>query len=76
MNIQRMKSAVFAASALVLPELTSAAGSADAAPGARRPEWVIWAALGTLMLLLLCVIAAMTWSGRRKGGGKTGLPYV
>ena len=53
-----------------------AAGAAEAAPGAHRPDWVIWAALAALMLFLLGIIAAVNWPGRRKGGSKTGLPYL
>ena len=75
MIIQRLRAVIFAASALVLPRWAFA-GNAGAAPGVHRPEWVIWSALGTLMLLLLVIILAMNWPGRRKGGGKTGLPYL
>ena len=63
----------FLTAALVLP--TSAlAGSAEAAPGVHRPEWIIWAALAALMLLLIVVIA-MQGKGLRKGG-KGGHPYL
>jgi hypothetical protein len=75
MTIQRFGSAFILAATLALAR-SSFAGNAEAAPGAHRPEWVIWAALAALMLLLLGIIAAANWPGRRKGGGKTGLPYL
>ena len=75
MTIQRFVWTFVLAAALFLAR-SSFAGNAEAAPGAHRPEWVIWAALGALMLLLLVIILAMNWPGRRKGGGKTGLPYL
>ena len=61
------------ASALALPRL-SFAGSAEAAPGVHRPEWVIWSALAALMLLLI-VIIVFQGKGLRKGG-KGGHPYL
>lgn len=70
-----IKASVVSAAALILPSRTFA-GSAEAAPGAHRPDWVIWAALATLMLVLLGVIIAVQWPGRPKGGSKTGLPYL
>jgi hypothetical protein len=73
MNIRWLSAVVFAASALVLPQI-SLAGSAELAPGAHRPEWIIWAALASLMLLLI-VIIALQGKGLRKGG-KGGHPYL
>jgi hypothetical protein len=73
MNIRWLSAVPSAILALVLPKF-ALAGSAEAAPGVHRPEWVIWAALGALMLLLIVVIS-MQGKGLRKGG-KGGHPYL
>ena len=73
MNIRRVSSLLFAASALILPGI-SFAGSAELAPGAHRPEWIIWSALASLMLILF-VIIVLQGKGLRKGG-KGGHPYL
>ena len=74
MTIRWLRAGLFAILALILPKLALAAGSAEAAPGAHRPEWVIWAALASLILLLI-VIIAFQGKGLRKGG-KGGHPYL
>lgn len=64
----------FASAVLLLLSRAALAGSAEALPGVRRPEWVIWAALGTLILLL---IGGIVLSGKGlKKGGKGGHPYL
>ena len=73
MNIRWLRAGLFAILAFVLPKL-ALAGSAEAAPGAHRPEWVIWVALASLMLVLI-VIVAFQGKGLRKGG-KGGHPYL
>lgn len=64
----------FAAAVLLVLPRAALAGGAEAAPGVHRPEWVIWAALGTLMLLLIAGIA-LSGKGLKKGG-KGGHPYL
>jgi hypothetical protein len=46
-----------------------------AVPGVARPEWVIWAALGTALLLLFFILFATQGGWRGKRGGKTEPPY-
>ena len=53
----------------------SLAGSAEAAPGVHRPDWVIWAVLGALLLVLFLVLFATQGGWRGKRGGKIEPPY-
>jgi len=57
---------------LAVPAL---AGSAEAAPGTHRPDWVIWALLGALLLVLFLILFATQGGWRGKRGGKIEPPY-
>jgi uncharacterized integral membrane protein len=72
MNWRRRLAAV--AVALFCASPPSFAGTAEAAPGARRPEWVIWAALAVLILLLILIV--MNQGGLRRKGRGGGHPYL
>ena len=74
MMIRGTGTALFSLSALVAARSAFAAGSAEAAPGVHRPEWVIWAALAAMIFLLILAIA-LQGRGLKKGG-KGGHPYL
>ena len=60
----------------LLPQLLFAQLHAEAAPGANRPEWVIWASLGALLLLLISIFVAAQGGSRGKRSRKVGPPYI
>jgi hypothetical protein len=55
---------------IFLPLAAHAAAGVEAAPGAHRPDWVIWAALGGMMILLVLVILGTQGDWRGKGRDK------
>lgn len=46
------------------------AGEAQAAPGVERPDWVIWAVLGGILLFLVVLLLATQGGWRGKGRDK------
>jgi hypothetical protein len=71
MNWRRRLAA--AATAILAPQPLFA-GTAEAAPGAHRPDWVIGAALGVLLVILLLIVLSQGRLGRKGRGG--GHPYL
>lgn len=80
--MRKTNSCFASALAAVLPFLPSAALAivgdrqfADVVPGHERPEWVIWAALGAVLLILFFILFATQGGWRGKRGGKIEPPY-
>lgn len=74
MILVRALRAAVGAAALSLVARPVFAGTAEAAPGANRPDWVIWAVLGAILLVLFFVLIGTQggWRGKR---GKPEPPY-
>jgi hypothetical protein len=46
------------------------AGQAEAVPGVSRPDWIIWATLGALLLFFVGILLATQGGWRGKGRDK------
>jgi hypothetical protein len=69
MRMKLFRAPVLAAAALGLSRAALAA-TAQAAPGAERPEWVVWTALGALLALFAGALVTTQGSWRGKGRNK------
>jgi hypothetical protein len=69
----RRRLAAAAVASILAPQLLFA-GTAEAAPGVHRPDWVIGAALAVLLVILLLIVMSQGRLGRKGRGG--GHPYL